>query len=70
MDNDDVTIVLIMNGPKCIRGTAQNSMAEFILAKKRQLGRLEGDGDGSGDCGARGAKIPRWSISPGVPSEQ
>lgn len=60
MDKDDVTIVFIMNGPSCIKGSEKHTLNEFIKAKKRQL---EHDmGRGAGDSSApRESKIPRRS---------
>lgn len=58
MDNDDVTVVFIMNGVKCIDGGADHSMANFIKAKKRQLAREAGHYDDDRD-GRITAKIPR-----------
>lgn len=61
MDKDDVTIVFIMNGPSCIKGSEKHTLNEFIKAKKRQLGH--GSGRGAGDSSApRETKIPRRSL--------
>ncbi|CAB1098975.1 unnamed protein product [Ectocarpus sp. CCAP 1310/34] len=36
MENDDVTIIVIMNGVNTIKGTEEHSMKNLIAAKKRQ----------------------------------
>lgn len=47
MDNEDMTIIVIMNGPNCITGTDDHIMKRFIAAKKRQLAREAGEEGGS-----------------------
>lgn len=42
MDNDDVTIIVIMNGKNIMNGTSEHSMRNFINAKKRQLAMQAG----------------------------
>lgn len=54
MDHDDVTVHVVMNGPRAIAGTQKHSMDNFIRAKKRQLQR-----EGAGDKDARPTKAPR-----------
>lgn len=54
MDHDDVTVHVVMNGPRGIAGTQKHSMDNFIRAKKRQLQR-----EGAGGKDARPAKAPR-----------
>lgn len=44
MDNEDVTVVIVMNGVNALAGTQDHTMAKFIAAKKRQLGLREDDG--------------------------
>lgn len=56
MDNDDVTIVIIMNGVNCVMGTDALRMSKFIAAKKRQLGQAGGQGKGF-------RKIPRLATT-------
>lgn len=53
MDNEDMTIIVIMNGPTCITGTDDHTMKKFIAAKKRQLGMEARDAQG------RSPKQPR-----------
>lgn len=48
MDNDDVTIIVIMNGINAFKGTPEHSMKNFIAAKKRQLALQGVDVDGAG----------------------
>ncbi|CAN0485546.1 unnamed protein product [Ectocarpus sp. 12 AP-2014] len=43
MGNDDMTIVVIMNGPNDTKGTEEHSMKNFIAAKKRQGPRPSGE---------------------------
>lgn len=46
MDNDDVTVIVVMNGINAIAGTEQHTMRNFIEAKKRQLALTAGDDEG------------------------
>ena len=45
IDNEDVTVIVIMNGMNVFRGKPEHSMKRFIQAKKRAL--EEGGGQGS-----------------------
>lgn len=57
MDNDDVRIVIIMNGVNCLMGSQKLCMAEFIRAKRRLLEQ----GAGQRDEGV--AKVPRRTMT-------
>ncbi|CBJ32112.1 conserved unknown protein [Ectocarpus siliculosus] len=48
MDNDDITVIVIMNGVNTIKGTEEHSMQKFIAAKKRQRALKDGDAQGNG----------------------
>lgn len=48
MDDPDMTVIFIMNGPNCITGTDDHIMRNFIAAKKRQLALEAGDAQGGG----------------------
>lgn len=44
MDNDDVTVIVIMNGVNVFGGRPEHSMNHFIQAKRRQREEEERDG--------------------------
>lgn len=44
MDNDDVTVVVVMNGVNVFGGKPEHSMKHFIQAKRRQREKEDNDG--------------------------
>lgn len=64
MDNKDMTVIFIMNGPNCITGTDDHTVRKFIEIKrslKRRL-QLEANGAGAG-AGADGSPPQRRRIA-------